>query len=61
MSKFIDIDDNRNCYIGNDGEYERYNIDPEVLEEAEIIIHCKQCNHRREYILPFTEDEKKNF
>ena len=33
--RLIDIDDDRNCYIGSDGEYERYNIDPHVLAEAE--------------------------
>lgn len=31
---WIEIDDDRNCYIGNNGEYETYNIDPEVLKEA---------------------------
>lgn len=35
MSRWIDIDDDRNCYIGTHGEYERWNIDPEVLAEAE--------------------------
>lgn len=43
--RLIDIDDDRNCYIGNDGEYERYNIDPDVLDEAVEIIHCKDCKH----------------
>lgn len=33
--RLIDIDDDRNCYIGSDGEYERYNIDPDVLAEAQ--------------------------
>lgn len=43
MPKYIDIDDDRNCYIGNNGEYERYNIDPDVLDEAVEIIRCKDC------------------
>lgn len=34
MGRWIDIDDDRNCYVGNDGEYETYNIDPDVLEDA---------------------------
>lgn len=34
MSRLIDIDDPRNCYIGMDGEYETYNIDPNVIAEA---------------------------
>jgi len=34
MSRWIDIDDDRNCYIGMDGDYEKYNIDPDVLAEA---------------------------
>ena len=34
MMCLIDIDDYRNCYIGMDGEYEKYNIDPEVLDNA---------------------------
>lgn len=46
MPRYIDIDDDRNCYIGNDGEYERYNIDPDMLDEAVEIIHCKDCKHK---------------
>ena len=34
MSRWIDIDDDRNCYIGMDGDYEKYNIDSDVLAEA---------------------------
>ena len=33
--RLIDIDDHRNCYIGMDGEYEQWNIDPNVLSEAQ--------------------------
>ena len=29
--KIIDLDDDRNCYIGSDGEYERWNIDPDAI------------------------------
>lgn len=34
MSRWIDIDDDRNCYCGDHGEYENWNIDPDVLREA---------------------------
>ncbi len=34
MSRWIDIDDDRNCYIDTHGEYEQWNIDQEVLEDA---------------------------
>lgn len=34
MSRWIDIDDDRNCYCGSDGEYEKWNIDHDVLAEA---------------------------
>lgn len=46
MSRLIDIDDSRNCYIGMDGEYETWNIDPNVIAEAQPeIIRCKDCKH----------------
>ena len=35
MSRLIDLDDTRNCYVGMDGEYEQWNIDPNVLAEAQ--------------------------
>ena len=28
--RLIDLDDDRHCYVGNDGEYERWNIDTEA-------------------------------
>ncbi len=34
MGRWVDIDDERNCYIGMEGEYEQYNIDPDVLSEG---------------------------
>lgn len=34
MSRWIDIDDDRNCYCVCDGEYEKWSIDPEVLADA---------------------------
>ena len=34
MSRWIDIDDDRNCYCGCDGEYEKWSIDPDVLADA---------------------------
>ena len=45
MSRWIDIDDDRNCYIGNDGEYERWNIDPDVLNEAQPTIEERKVGH----------------
>ena len=45
----IDLDDDRNCFCGMDGEYEKYNIDPDVINDA---IHtmweppaCKHCSN----------------
>jgi len=35
--RLIDVDDDRNCYIGFDGEYEKWNIDPDVLAEAKTV------------------------
>lgn len=35
--RLIDIDDDRNCYIGFDGEYEKWNIDLDVLAEAKTV------------------------
>lgn len=46
MSRWIDIDDYRNCYIGNDGEYERWNIDPNVLDEAKPIVKSERKKGR---------------
>ena len=43
MSRMIDIDDDRNCFCGNDGEYQKWNIDPDVLKEAIKIVRCKNC------------------
>ena len=43
MPMLIDLDDDRNCYIGNDGEYERYNIDPDVIAEAVELVRCRDC------------------
>ena len=35
MSRVIDIDDDRNHYIGMDGEYEQWDIGPNVLAEVQ--------------------------
>ena len=44
--KLIDLYDNRHCYVGNDGEYERWNIDPEVPTiDAVEVVRCKGCKH----------------
>lgn len=47
--KIIDLDDDRNCYIGSDGEYERWNIDPDAIMEQPEIVQCKDCKHRIEH------------
>ena len=46
MNRWIDIDDDRNCYIGNDGEYERWNIDPDVLDEAKPTVESERKRGR---------------
>ncbi len=33
MSRLIDLDDDRNIFCGHDGEYEKWNIDPDAVEE----------------------------
>ena len=33
MSRLIDLDDDRNIFCGHDGEYEKWNIDPDTIEE----------------------------
>lgn len=33
MDRWINIDDSRNCYCGSHGEYENFNIHPDVLDE----------------------------
>lgn len=47
--RLINIDDDRNCYIGFDGEYEKWNIDPDVLAEATTKVwipdSCRNCNN----------------
>ena len=46
--KIIDLDDDRNCYIGSDGEYERWNIDPDAIMEQPEIVRCKDCRYWEE-------------
>lgn len=47
--RLINIDDDRNCYIGSDGEYEKWNIDLDVLNEATTKVggpdSCRNCNN----------------
>lgn len=48
MAMYIDLYDHRNCYIGEDGEYQKWNIDPEVIKEAADvveIVRCKDCKY----------------
>ena len=46
MRRLIDLDDYRNCYIGMDGEYEHWNIDPDVIAEAQ----AKPLTHKEQMI-----------
>ena len=44
MTRLIDLDDDRHYYTGNMGDYENWNIDPEVpTVDAEPVIRCKDC------------------
>lgn len=46
MAMYIDLYDSRNYYIGEDGEYQKWNIDPRVIEEATDVVEvvrCKNC------------------
>lgn len=49
MSRLIDLDDSRNQYVGMDGEYEQWNIDPNVIVEQRWI----PCSER----LPEAEEK----
>lgn len=40
--RIVDLDDDRNCFVGDDGDYERWNIDPEAIIE---IVRCKDCKY----------------
>lgn len=54
--RLIDLDDDRHTYVGNDGEYERWNIDPDApsidavpvkhgkwVADTDGILHCSNC------------------
>ena len=46
MAMYVDLYDSRNYYIGEDGEYQKWNIDPKVIEEAADVVEvvrCKDC------------------
>lgn len=43
MSRWIDID--KQVYCGIDGDYERYNIDPNA--PSIDICFCKECRYRK--------------
>ena len=48
MAMYIDLYDSRNYYIGEDGEYQKWNINPKVIEEAADVVEvvrCKDCVH----------------
>lgn len=59
MAMYVDLYDSRNYYIGEDGEYQKWNIDPKVIEEAadvEEVIRCRDCKHRFESMEMITKD-----
>lgn len=46
MAIWVDLDDDEVVYCGNRGEYENYNIPPEMIEHpADVVpvIRCKDC------------------
>jgi hypothetical protein len=48
MARYVDLYDDRNYYIGEDGEYQKWNIDPKVIEEAADVVEvvrCKDCKY----------------
>lgn len=57
----IDLDDDRHCYVGNDGEYERWNIDPEASTiDAVKVVRCQDCKYSRPYRLDEYTCEKEH-
>ncbi len=63
--RLIDLDDDRNCYCGECGEYERWNIDPDVLAESVSVssttrwignhtpYRCVRCGHYTDSKTPY--------
>lgn len=48
MATWVDLDDDEVVYCGNRGEYENYNIPPEMLEhsvDAVPVVRCGECKH----------------
>lgn len=48
MAMYVDLYDSRNYYIGEDGEYQKWNIDPKTIEEtADVVevVRCKDCKY----------------
>ena len=42
--RLIDLDDDRHVYCGEEGDYERWNIDPEIQAvDAVPVVRCKDC------------------
>lgn len=52
--RLIDLDDYRHCFCGNDGEYEKWNIDPDIFVDPDTLI---QPEEKKGYWLP-VEDER---
>lgn len=47
--RMIDLDDSRHCFCGDMGEYENWNIDPDIPTiDAVEVVRCKDCKHRQE-------------
>ena len=46
MMNLVNLNDVRNCHIGDDGEYERWNIDPDaIIKSYKEIIQCYKCKY----------------
>lgn len=45
--RLVDLEDDRHVYCGENGDYERWSIDPEVPPiDAVEVVRCKDCKHR---------------
>ena len=56
--RLIDLDDDRHTYVGSNGEYEMWSIDPDAPPiDAIPVIRCRDCKWRDTwYCTLFTPD-----
>ena len=43
--RMVDLDDDAHVFCGEDGEYEKWNIDTSKTVDAVPVIRCKDCIH----------------